>query len=185
MFFLKILLWTRRLQFCQSCRKFSRKVPQIFLSKSENKNKNTILPEYIFFPQNVRRKSENNYKIFPHCSSGYVECSFLKYVRNLKNLNSFNISKGGKFAVEFFKCLFSTNIKVLQKYRKFLHFAKIEMFKFFSKRFPVILLRGIFNKVGWRKISRLVAGCLVSSALHAKIFWLILTKWNEFVLRLG
>ena len=72
-------------------------------------------------------------KVFPFStySSGYLPYNeseierFLKYVRNQRNLNTLKISKDYTLAVEFsLKYLFSTSIKVLQKYRNFLIFEK-------------------------------------------------------------
>ena len=69
------------------------------------------------------------------------------------------------------KCLFCTNIKVLQKCRKFLNFWKIKsLMKFFSKNYFFILLKGFFNKVGGRKISRLNLTLNKTTGYHQHIF---------------
>ena len=105
-------------------------------------------------------------------SSGQLECSFDNPVEFFsvflkswafwkKTWIFFKVGWGAKFAVECvsndfisWKCLFHFICEILQKIRNFL-FGKIKKFDeetIFLKKNASILLKGIFNKIGGRKI---------------------------------
>ena len=139
MFFLKIFVFADvDCSLDNPPEKFLRKV-QTFSTKFRKKNRVYIFHEKYF----------SFLKLFPY---GYLPQNgseierFLKYERNQTNLNSFKISKGRIFAVEFKKIFF--HLLRFYKITEIVWFSKIRKFNSFVVR------SGIFNKSRRRRISR-------------------------------